>query len=118
MRDRYREEFRSELSELRWPAQMWQAGSIVMGAGALRHALMAREVTMTEKAHRDWRCRIGRHAYIALRDENPELYGRPIKPASDAAFDLNPQRNPSSILRRRSAEGSSPADFFEYFKTL
>ena len=40
MRDRYREEFRSELSELRWPAQMWQAGSIVTYAGIAHQRML------------------------------------------------------------------------------
>jgi len=105
MRDRYREEFRSELSELRWPAQMWQAGSIVMGAGALRHALMAREVTMTEKAHRDWRCRIGRHAYIGLRDENPELYGRPYQACVRCGIRFEPPEEPQFDIEAEKRRG-------------
>lgn len=72
-RDRYREEFRSELTELSSVAQIPNAASVLRGSIALRYALKERSVTLTEKPEKDWRCRIGRHHYIAKQDDNPEM---------------------------------------------
>jgi hypothetical protein len=76
-RDRYREEFRTELCELRTPAQIVQAAGILACSLQLRRALGDRDVVVTETMKRDWRCRIGRHSYVRRRDDNPEMYGRP-----------------------------------------
>jgi len=76
-RDRYREEFRTELCELGAAAQLGQAAGILACSVQLRRALKERDVVVTEHVRRDWRCRIGRHSYVWRRDDNPEMYGRP-----------------------------------------
>ena len=76
-RDRYREEFRTELCELRKHAQIGQAASLLACSLQLRRALQERDVVVTEHPGRDWRCRIGRHSYVWRRDDNPEISGRP-----------------------------------------
>ena len=75
-RDRYREEFRTELAELDWQWQVPQAASLLIGSVALRHALNERDLpdVVVEKA--DWRCRLGRHRYVVRQDDNPEMRGR------------------------------------------
>jgi len=75
-RDRYREEFRTELCELTPMQQVGQAAGLVVGSMALRRALTARDVPLTERAATSWKCRIGRHAYVGRRDDNPEMPGR------------------------------------------
>jgi len=73
VRDRYREEFRTELSELGIVAQLWNAASLLIGSVSLRQALRGRTLTVLEGQRKDWRCRIGRHHYIARQDDNPEM---------------------------------------------
>lgn len=73
VRDRYREEFRTELSELRTLAQMTNAASLLRGSIALRNAIEERTVTVADEHHKDWRCRAGRHHFIAKQDDNPEM---------------------------------------------
>lgn len=76
-RDRYREEFRSELCELGAPAQLAQAAGLLAGAIPLRNALSERELPAAVVVdRRDWRCRIGRHRFVVRQDDNPEMRGR------------------------------------------
>jgi hypothetical protein len=75
-RDRYREEFGSELSELGALAQISQASSLLFGSIPLRQALRERDVILTAQVKNDWRCRIGRHHYFGVQDDNPEMRGR------------------------------------------
>ncbi len=72
-RDRYREELRTELSDMRGPAQLLSAASLLVGSMALRNALRGRTLTVIEHQQKDWRCRIGRHHYIVRQDDNPEM---------------------------------------------
>jgi len=74
-RDRYREEFRTELAELSVAAQVVQAFSLLVGSGALRVALSSREVSTLGNSRRDWRCRLGRHRYVGRDSDNPEMRG-------------------------------------------
>jgi hypothetical protein len=75
-RDRYREEFRTELSELGALVQIGQAVSLVVGSIPLRQALQARDVMVTAQVKNDWRCAMGRHHYVGVHDDNPEMRGR------------------------------------------
>jgi hypothetical protein len=75
-RDRYREEFRSELAELGWASQVFQAGSLLVGSVSLRKALSGVDVIEDLTARLDWRCRLGRHRYLRVQDDNPEMRGR------------------------------------------
>ena len=75
-RDRYREEFRTELCELGAPAQLAQAGSLLVGAIPLRNALNERDLPDSVVEKPDWRCRLGRHRYVRQQDDNPEMRGR------------------------------------------
>jgi len=74
-RDRYREELRTELSDLGWGPQVFQAGSLLVGSMALRNALSGRELPDSLPTTRDWRCRLGRHRYVGRVDDNPEMRG-------------------------------------------
>jgi hypothetical protein len=76
VRDRYREEFRTELSELGRIAQVPQAMSLLVGAIPLRNALNERDIPDSVSDGRDWRCRLGRHRYVLVQDDNPEMRGR------------------------------------------
>jgi hypothetical protein len=74
-RDRYREEFRTELSEISPVSQITNAASLLRGSFSLRYALKERTVTFAGNDRMDWRCRIARHHYIAKQDDNPEMRG-------------------------------------------
>ncbi|MET0865518.1 MAG: hypothetical protein ABWZ98_14395 [Nakamurella sp.] len=76
-RERYREEFRTELAELGFGQQMAQAGSLLVGAFALRRALQDRETALEEATPKSLLCRLGRHRYVRRNDDNPERRGRP-----------------------------------------
>jgi hypothetical protein len=67
-RDRYREEFRTELCELVGPAQVAAAASLLRGCLSLRYALLDRQVAAQARPRRSMRCRLGRHQYTAQRD--------------------------------------------------
>ncbi len=75
-RDRYREEFRSELAELPLWSQLFQAGTLLVGSLPLRKALRQVDVIEDLTSARDWRCRLGRHHYLPAQDDNPEMRGR------------------------------------------
>ena len=74
-RERYREEFSTELTELGVVSQLSQAASLLAGSVSLRRALQERDVIVTEQDKKDWRCRIGRHHYVGVQDDNPEVRG-------------------------------------------
>jgi hypothetical protein len=74
-RDRYREEFRTELAEVGVAAQVAQASSLLAGSVALRAALNSRAVPTLGPTRRDWRCRLGRHRYVGKESDNPEMRG-------------------------------------------
>ncbi|HEY5113893.1 MAG TPA: hypothetical protein VIJ00_00060 [Nakamurella sp.] len=76
VRERYREEFRTELAELGGVTQLLQAVSLVGGSLALRSALQDRELPNTIGPGIDWRCRLGRHRYVGRQDDNPEVRGQ------------------------------------------
>ena len=67
-RERYREEFRSELAEMGAVAQIYQGCGLLVGSVALRNALTARDVPEVTVAGKTLRCRVGRHRYV-LRAE-------------------------------------------------
>jgi hypothetical protein len=75
-RDRYREEFRTELCELGLIAQIGVAASLLRGSIFLRRALMEREMITTEPRRVDWRCHLGRHHYVRKVDDNPDVHGQ------------------------------------------
>ena len=74
-RDRYREEFRTELAELGGLSQVAEAFSLLAGSVALRSALSSQELPVMGGARRDWRCRLGRHRYVGRESDNPEMRG-------------------------------------------
>ena len=75
-RDRYREEFRAELSELGWLSQLFQAGTLLVGSVSLRKALSGVDVIEDLTVTRSMWCRLGRHHYLPVQDDNPEMRGR------------------------------------------
>ncbi len=75
-RDRYREEFRTELCELGRISQLPEAASLLRGSIALRQALKDRKMTDTDHTKLDWRCHLGRHHYVRKVDDNPEVRGQ------------------------------------------
>jgi hypothetical protein len=75
-RDRYREEFGAELADLRPPAQVFHAGSLLVGSVSLRRALSQVNVIEDLTVQRSRRCRLGRHHYFGVADDNPEVRGR------------------------------------------
>ena len=72
-RDRYQEEFRAELAELRALSQLFQAGTLLFGSVSLRKALRAIDVIEGLTVEKSRWCAIGRHHYLAVRDHNPEM---------------------------------------------
>ncbi|MET0865519.1 MAG: hypothetical protein ABWZ98_14400, partial [Nakamurella sp.] len=74
-RDRYREEFRTELAELSVASQIAEALSLLAGSFALRAALNSQELPTLVEARRDWRCRLGRHRWVGRESDNPEMRG-------------------------------------------
>lgn len=72
-RDRYREEFRAELAELGWAPQVFQASTLLIGSVSLRKALSGVDVIEELTIRKDWRCRLGRHHYFRIKDDNPEM---------------------------------------------
>ncbi|MET0966985.1 MAG: hypothetical protein ABWZ02_11330 [Nakamurella sp.] len=76
-RERYREEFRAELAELGFGQQTMQAGSLLVGATALRSALQDRVGDLEKATPKSLLCRLGRHSYVRRNDDNPERRGLP-----------------------------------------
>ena len=67
-RDRYREEFRTELCELGGPGQVSAAASLLRRCLSLRYALLNGQFAAQVMARRSMRCRLGRHDYTGQRD--------------------------------------------------
>src|SRR6478672_3573726 len=67
-RDRYREEFRTELCELGGPGQVAAAAGLLRGCLSLRYALLNGQFAAQVMARRSMRCRLGRHDYAGQRD--------------------------------------------------
>lgn len=79
VRDRYRQEFYTELCELGPVWQVMTAADLMRGSLALRNALRDREVVIARPASTiDWRCRLGRHLYLSHPDDNPEVRGQSV----------------------------------------
>ncbi len=74
-RERYREEFRSELSELNAFSQLFQAGTLLVGSVSLRKALSGMDVIEDLTVTLSLRCRLGRHRYMPVQGDNPEMRG-------------------------------------------
>ncbi len=71
-RDRYRDEFRAELCCLPVGRQILEAAGLLAGTVALRHALKEEDMSTSPEPARHLTCRIGRHHYLFIDDENPE----------------------------------------------
>lgn len=67
-RERYREEFRTELCELDGAGQVAAAASLLRGSLALRQAVVSREVAAKAAPQQSMSCRLGRHRYVGQRD--------------------------------------------------
>lgn len=71
-RDRFYDEFRADLCYLPWHSRTAHAGSLLLGALPLRRALQEESVSAAEKVSTAWECRLGRHRYRLVNDDNPE----------------------------------------------
>jgi hypothetical protein len=70
-RDRYDDEFRADLCFLPRIRQIPQAVGLLAGAFPLRSALLDADPSRA-KSVTYWRCRLGRHHYLVVGDDNPE----------------------------------------------
>ena len=71
-RDRYDAEFRADLCVLTPGRQIVQAGGLLVRGRALRGALEEEEMAGEMKSARYWLCRLGRHKYRLVSDDNEE----------------------------------------------
>ncbi len=71
-RDRYRDEFCAELCCLPIGRQILQAAGVLVGAVALRRALKEEDMSISPRPAKHLTCRVGRHHYLLIDDENPE----------------------------------------------
>jgi hypothetical protein len=71
-RDRYYDEFRADLCYLPWTTRTAHAAGLLLGAFSLRRALKEHPMTTTAPTNVYWKCRIGRHHYRTVNDDNPE----------------------------------------------
>lgn len=110
-RERYREEFRTELCELGGPAQISAAASLLRGSLSLRYALLDRQVAAQSVTRRPISCRFGRHHYVGRRDvalakEQHHLSYRCVrcgsyferKPDEEEGFDVEAFRRNSDMI--------------------
>ncbi len=108
IRDRYREEFRVELCEIGGGRQLYQAGTLLLGAFRLRSALVDRDLPVAAPRP-DWRCRVGRHRYLIVQDDNPEMRGRPYLRCARCGRPKDPPKYgpmpPGSVADSASAGG-------------
>ncbi len=112
-RDRYREEFSTELCELRTLGQLGQALTLLVGAIPLRQALQERDVIVTPQVKKDWRCRIGRHHYVGCAGRQP----RNARTGLSAVHPLRQTEGPTPVRDhaaevsggRRRLSGSNPS---------
>ena len=84
-RDRYREEFRTELCEYGPIAQIAQAASLLRGSIPLRQALKLRVVIPDDTPRIDWRCRVVATTSPSEPTTTQRCGARPIWNAPDAA---------------------------------
>ena len=71
-RDRYRQEFRAELCCLPIGRQVLQATGLLVGSVALRRALKEEAMSISPEAAKPLSCRLGRHHFSMVDDQNPE----------------------------------------------
>jgi len=71
-RDRFYDEFRADLCYLPWRSRTAHACTLLLGAVPLRRALEEESMSTEEKGSTAWECRLGRHRYRLVNDENPE----------------------------------------------
>jgi hypothetical protein len=71
-RTRYDDEFRAELVDVPLPRRSAHALSLLLGAVPLRRALADVGPTTVRAPARAWRCRLGRHRWTMIGDDNPE----------------------------------------------
>ena len=106
-RDRYREEFRSELAELPLWSQLFQAGTLLVGSLPLRKALRQVDVIEDLTSARDWRCRLGRHHYCRPRMTTLRCAGVTTCGAAGAA---SPRTRTNTVPCREPHLASRPSD--------
>ncbi len=71
-RDRWRDEYRAEIVGLPWIRQVAEAASALAGAINLRSALQAAEGDEVLAPTKTWSCRLGRHHFRTVNQDNPE----------------------------------------------
>jgi len=74
-RDRYSDEFRADLSVLARGRQLPYALGTLAGALRLRRAIGATDSARAARAVTYWKCRLGRHKWSVVNDDNPEQRG-------------------------------------------
>lgn len=101
-RDRYREEFGAELADLPALSQVFHAGSLLVGSVSLRRALSQVNVIKDLTVQRSRWCRLGRHRYFGLPDDNPEVRGRLFLKCERCGrtkdFDEDPPLPPKTVV--------------------
>ena len=70
-RDRYDDEFRADLCCISRTRQIPQAAGLLVGAFALKSALLDADPATADSVTY-WRCRLGRHRYRVVSDDNLE----------------------------------------------
>jgi hypothetical protein len=70
-RDRWSDEYRADIIDLSRTRQIGEAASALAGSFALRSALTADPVG-SPVITTSWSCRIGRHRYQTVNEDNPE----------------------------------------------
>lgn len=71
-RDRYYDEFRADLCLVPRGRQLGHALGLLAGALPLRRALAEHSQEELPMSHVYWKCRLGRHHYLLVNDDNPE----------------------------------------------
>jgi len=71
-RDRYSDEIRADLSILTRGRGLPYALGTLGGAVRLRRAIVATDTTRAARSVIYWKCRLGRHKWSVVNDENPE----------------------------------------------
>ncbi len=72
-RDRYSDELRADLCLVGKGRQMSYALGMLAGAPSLRHAVKAQDDESAARSVTYWKCRLGRHRYVVVNDDNPEF---------------------------------------------
>ena len=71
-RDRWSDEYRAEIFGLPRTRQIMNAASVLAGALTLRSALKAGDSESVFAAATSWSCRLGRHQFRSVNQDNPE----------------------------------------------